>query len=68
MFGLIGLAWVISEAGLFKSGDDISYWMAVVGGTMMLLVLLYFKLLSKFDEGMLFWMIFLAGFLGLIWF
>ena len=41
MFGLIGLAWVISEAGLFKSGDDISYWMAVVGGVMMTVLLLY---------------------------
>lgn len=41
MFGLIGLAWVISRAGLFKSGDDISYWMAVVGGVMMTVLLLY---------------------------
>ncbi|MBL8359014.1 MAG: hypothetical protein JNN18_00870 [Rubrivivax sp.] len=34
-------AWMFGRSGLFTSGDDFSYWMAVVGGTMMLLVLLY---------------------------
>jgi hypothetical protein len=38
---LIGLAWGISQAGLFKAGDDISYWMAVIGGSMMAILLLY---------------------------
>ncbi len=34
-------AWSISRMGLFRSGDDLSYYLAVVGGVMMLLVFLY---------------------------
>ena len=33
-----------------------------------ILVVVYFKLLSKFDEGFLFWVIFLGGWIGLVWF
>jgi hypothetical protein len=32
------------------------------------LVIVYFKLLERFDEGMIFWVIFLVGGFGLIWF
>ena len=34
-------AWQISRMGLFGPGDDISYWIAVTGAIMMLLVFLY---------------------------
>lgn len=34
-------AWQVSHMGLFKPNDDISYWIAVTGGTMMLLLLSY---------------------------
>lgn len=33
-----------------------------------LLVVAYFKLLSYFEEGILFWIIFLGGWLALVWF
>lgn len=39
--GLIGAAWWVSSLGLFESGDDVGYWMGVVGGVMMLTLLLY---------------------------
>ncbi len=32
------------------------------------LIAIYFKLLAKFDEGSLFWFIFIGGLLGLLWF
>lgn len=41
VLALVGLAWQVSRMGLFKAGDDLSYWMAVAGGTMMLAVFLY---------------------------
>jgi hypothetical protein len=41
VFGLVGLAWEISRLGLFKANDDVSYWIAVTGGVMMLLLLSY---------------------------
>ncbi|WP_284619044.1 hypothetical protein [Aquabacterium humicola] len=34
-------AWWIGRSGWFRSGDDISYWMAVLGGSMMAVLLLY---------------------------
>jgi hypothetical protein len=34
-------AWEISKLGLFSAGDDASYWIAVVGGVMMLLLFTY---------------------------
>lgn len=34
-------AWQASHMGLFKPNDDISYWIAVAGGSMMLLLLSY---------------------------
>ena len=42
MLGVLVLAaWQITRLGLFKSGDDFSYWIAVVGGVMMLVLFTY---------------------------
>ena len=38
---LVLAAWQVSRAQWFKAGDDLSYWIAVTGGTMMLVLLLY---------------------------
>jgi hypothetical protein len=34
-------AWLISRLGLFKAGDDLGYWIGVVGAVMMLLLFTY---------------------------
>lgn len=39
--GLVAAAWHISHLQLFKSSDDTSYWIAVTGGSMMLLLFSY---------------------------
>ncbi|MEX8520336.1 MAG: hypothetical protein AB3X44_17660 [Leptothrix sp. (in: b-proteobacteria)] len=39
--GLIGLAWGVTQLELFEPGDDVGYWLGVVGGVMMLALLLY---------------------------
>lgn len=41
MIALTWTAWQVSHMGLFKPSDDISYWIAVAGGSMMLLLLSY---------------------------
>lgn len=38
---LIGSAWLITRLELFSASDDVSYWLAVVGGSMMAILLLY---------------------------
>lgn len=38
---LVALAWLVSRSGSFEPGSDASYWLAVVGGSMMLSLLLY---------------------------
>lgn len=38
---LVLAAWFIARLGLFRSGDDVSYWIAVCGGSMMLLLFTY---------------------------
>lgn len=38
---LIGAAWQIAEARLFKPNDDLNYWIGVVGGSMMLALFVY---------------------------
>lgn len=38
---LIGLVWQISRQGYFEAGDDVGYWLGVVGGVMMLLLFTY---------------------------
>lgn len=44
--------------------DSWKVWLLMSFG----LVALYFKLLTIFDEGFLFWVIFLGGLAGLLWF
>lgn len=38
---LVGGAWLIAKADLFKAGDDVGYWIGVAGGVMMLLLFSY---------------------------
>jgi hypothetical protein len=38
---LIAAAWQISQLKLFKPNDDLSYWIAVAGGSMMLALFVY---------------------------
>lgn len=38
---LIWITWRISQLGMFTSGDDVGYWIGVVGAVMMLILLLY---------------------------
>jgi hypothetical protein len=50
--GLLALAWKVSRAGLFKPGDDVGYWIGVVGGVMMLTLLVYpLRKYVKFMQG-----------------
>ncbi len=41
LLALIGSAWALGRSGWYRSGDDASYWIAVVGGSMMLVLMLY---------------------------
>lgn len=41
LFGLIAVAWQITELKLFKSSDDTGYWIGVAGGSMMLVLFTY---------------------------
>lgn len=50
---LIAAAWLISQRHWFKAGDDVGYWLGVVGGVMMLLLLIY--PLRKYVRGMHGW-------------
>ena len=54
---------------LLYSSWEVMPWRAweIWLGKLFLLTLLYFWLLSKFDEGPFFWLLLLAG-LGLVWF
>ncbi len=38
---LLGVTWAVSRQGFFNAGDEVGYWLGVVGGSMMLLLLLY---------------------------
>jgi len=38
---LVGAAWLVGRGGFFQASDDLSYWIAVVGGSMMLILMLY---------------------------
>lgn len=38
---LVWLTWFISQRGYFEAGDDVGYWLGVVGGSMMLLLFSY---------------------------
>jgi hypothetical protein len=41
LIGLTIAAWQFTRLGLFKSGDDVGYWLGVVGGVMLLLLFTY---------------------------
>ncbi|MEY4139700.1 MAG: hypothetical protein RLZZ371_1882 [Pseudomonadota bacterium] len=41
IWSCVGFTWWISRLGLFKSGDDIGYWLGVVGAVMMLMLFSY---------------------------
>lgn len=38
---LVAGAWLLTQAELFKAGDDVGYWIGVAGGVMMLLLFSY---------------------------
>ena len=38
---LVAAAWQVSHMGLFKPSDDVSYWIGVAGGSMMLMLFSY---------------------------
>lgn len=38
---LVWLTWKISRLGLFEAGDDLGYWLGVIGGSMMLILFSY---------------------------
>lgn len=38
---LVLAAWALARSGWFKAGDDTGYWLGVVGGTLMLVLMLY---------------------------
>jgi hypothetical protein len=67
---LVFAAWQITQLGLFHSGDDASYWMAVVGGSMMLVLFAYpLRKHVKFMRGLgkvkwWFWFHLLMGVVG----
>jgi hypothetical protein len=38
---LLALTWYVSQQDWFTAGDDVGYWIGVVGGSMLLLLLIY---------------------------
>jgi hypothetical protein len=62
-----GIAFLSRVFSVFFTGFTDYKWHIWLLETFVL-VIIYFKLLSRFDEGMLFWIIFLFGGAGLIWF
>ncbi len=49
---LVWAAWLISNMGLFKAGDDLGYWLGLAGGVMMLLLFTYpLRKHFKFAQG-----------------
>ncbi|MEY2687172.1 MAG: hypothetical protein RL375_1370 [Pseudomonadota bacterium] len=52
LLALLALAWKVSRAGWFEPGDDVGYWIGVVGGVMLLLLLVYpLRKYVKFMQG-----------------
>jgi hypothetical protein len=41
---LMLVAWLISRSGLYTSGDDVGYWLGVVGSVMMLMALIFYPM------------------------
>lgn len=38
---LVLAAWAVARSGWFQAGDDVGYWLGVLGGTLMLVLMLY---------------------------
>lgn len=52
LLALLALAWKVSRAGWFEPGDDVGYWIGVVGGVMLTLLLVYpLRKYVKFMQG-----------------
>lgn len=52
LIALLALAFKVSRAGWFEPGDDVGYWIGVVGGVMMLMLLVYpLRKYVKFMQG-----------------
>lgn len=63
--GIAGLSWVFLMAPVQRTADQAwAIWLVKT----FVIALVYFKLLDRFDEGSLFWIILVAGFLFLIYF
>jgi|GEM_PF-5317625 len=63
MLGLLSWVFILSM-NPNVSQQDWLIWLAMT----LALVIAYLKLLDTFEEGLLFWLIFLGGWLGLTWF
>lgn len=63
MLGLLSWVFIVSMNPAISKNDWL-IWLAIT----LVLVIVYFKLLDTFEEGFLFWLIFLGGWIGLIWF
>jgi hypothetical protein len=65
---LVGAAWQLSRLRLFEASDDVSYWIAVTGGSMMLLLFSYpLRKHVRFMQGLgkVKWFFWLHLFLGI---
>lgn len=65
---LVAAAWLISRLQLFKASDDTSYWIAVTGGSMMLVLFTYpLRKYLRFMQGLgkVKWWFWLHLFLGI---
>jgi hypothetical protein len=61
--GVALLSWIWIIAPGRQPFETWRNWLIVTG----VLAIVYFKLLERFDEGILFWMLLLAG-IGLVWY
>lgn len=67
---LVGAAWQITQLHLFKAADDVSYWIAVAGGVLMLVLFTYpLRKYLRFMQGLgkvkwWFWFHLFAGVAG----
>ena len=63
--GIAALSWVfVLSINPAIASEVWKHWLLKT----FLVAAIFFKLLAKFDEGCLFWAVFSAGLLGLIWF
>jgi hypothetical protein len=65
---LVAIVGSTTPAGQALRNLTLTQWWLVWLGETFLLVSIYFKLLIRFDEGLIFWVLFLFGGLGLVLF